>query len=160
MVDDGYFWLEIGSLVLLMSALVILLKAKRRDITHFLKNKLAGIFLLVGVFLIVFIIGFFISALSVLAFLVSFVLLLIGFVFSKSVEIRRGIRLFRGKLEEESINPKVDEIKKERGDIEKEKNHLEKERSKLEEFKLKLDNERKNIESKEHGADFKAAGKI
>ena len=102
MVNDGYFWIEAISVVLLITAFIILLNAKRRDITNFLKNKLAGIFFLVVIFLIVFIVGFFISALSILAFIVSFILLLTGFVFSKRVEMRRGLRIFKGKFEEEN----------------------------------------------------------
>src|SRR3989344_1965831 len=168
---DGYFWLEIAALILLVTAFVILLNAKKRDITNFLKHRLMWVFFLVVVFMIVFVVGFFISAIAILAFLVGFVLLLFGFMFSRKVEIRREIRLFRGKLEEENINPKVAEIKKEKSDVEKERNYLEKEKSrqeaklvesKISEEKKRLSEEKKSFDRtrKEINAEKKKIGKI
>jgi len=118
---NAYIWFEIASLILIFSAFFILLKAKKRDVTRYLKDKLSGIFFLVVIFIIVFVLGAFISFLAVLALIVSFVLLLMGIVFRKKVEIRR-IRIHR--VIPKPFDPRI--IEKEKSP-EEEINKLEKE---------------------------------
>ena len=112
MVSNGYLLLEIISLMLIFTAFFVLINAKKRDITRYLRNKLSGIFFLVIAFIIVFILGTFISFLAIIAFVISFILLLIGFVFSKKVEIRRSFYK-KSNFVPKPVNPEVVEAEAE-----------------------------------------------
>ena len=131
-----YTWFEVISLILIAIAFSLLLKAKKRDISRYLKSKISGIFFLVILFILFFVLGAFISFLAIVAFIISFILLLLGFLFRKKVEIKR-MRIMRVSIPR-SINPIIEEVNPEET-IEK----LEKEVKKVKDTRKKSVTKRK-----------------